>query len=637
MFAAKNTAAPSGEAVYIESVFSTYLYTGDGSGFSVNNGIDLSTKGGLVWLKDRTSANIHELFDTARGATYFLRSDATNAQGQNSNTLTSFNTNGFNIGDAAAINTSTNKYVSWTFRKQAKFFDVVTYTGNGAFSRTISHNLGSTPGFIIIKETSQADDWCCLARDSSGNYQYLFLNLTTATQGSSSVASTATSTTVDLGVIRTTGFGLNQINEGGFTYVMYLFAHNAGGFGATGADNVISCGSFTADGSGNATVNLGYEPQWVMIKASSTTAPWNMFDVMRGMAVGGSGSNNDQILQANSSGAETASYGCDPSSTGFIANGWGASQTYIYIAIRRGPMKTPTSGTSVFSPNTATGVQTSGFPIDLTLGALRTGGSNAQYSYDRLRGGTQYLITSSTAAEASGTSLGFDSNTGLTYSFPANYVNWFFRRAPGFFDVACYAGNGSTQSVTHNLAVEPELIIVKWRSGGATAYDWRIYHKDLGITKWGKFSSDAFSTASSPYPWDTPTSSVFKLGDGSTWLSINGSGRNFVAYLFASVSGVSKVGSYTGTGTTQVINCGFTAGSRFVMIKRTDSTGDWYVWDTARGIVSGNDPYLLLNDTAAEVTSTDYIDPANSGFEISSTAPAAINANGGSFIFFAVA
>jgi hypothetical protein len=61
------------------------------------------------------------------------------------------------------------------------------------------------------------------------------------------------------------------------------------------------------------------------------------------------------------------------------------------------------------------------------------------------------------------------------------------------------------------------------------------------------------------------------------------------------------------------------------------------VWDSARGIISGNDPYLLLNTTAAEVTSTDYIDPLNSGFEISSTAPAAINASGGSFIYLAIA
>jgi hypothetical protein len=127
---------------------------------------------------------------------------------------------------------------------------------------------------------------------------------------------------------------------------------------------------------------------------------------------------------------------------------------------------------------------------------------------------------------------------------------------------------------------------------------------------------------------------VFSVGTNA---DVNTNNATYVAYLFASVTGVSKVGSYTGTGSTQTINCGFTAGSRFVMVKRTDSTGDWYVWDSARGIVSGNDPYLLLNSTAAEVTNTDYIDTANSGFEISSTAPAAINANGGTFVFLAIA
>jgi hypothetical protein len=86
-----------------------------------------------------------------------------------------------------------------------------------------------------------------------------------------------------------------------------------------------------------------------------------------------------------------------------------------------------------------------------------------------------------------------------------------------------------------------------------------------------------------------------------------------------------------------VVPCGFTAGVRFVLIKRTDSTGDWYVWDSARGIVAGNDPYLLLNSTAAEVTGTDYVDSYSAGFEVTSTAPAGLNATGGTYIFLAIA
>jgi len=132
-----------------------------------------------------------------------------------------------------------------------------------------------------------------------------------------------------------------------------------------------------------------------------------------------------------------------------------------------------------------------------------------------------------------------------------------------------------------------------------------------------------------------PTSTVFSIG------TAGGSNANtylYVAYLFATCAGVSKVGSYSGnTGVTVTVPCGFTGGVRFVLIKRTDSTGDWYVWDSARGIVAGNDPYLLLNSTAAEVTGTDYVDTYSAGFEVTTTAPAALNATGGTYIFLAIA
>jgi len=117
----------------------------------------------------------------------------------------------------------------------------------------------------------------------------------------------------------------------------------------------------------------------------------------------------------------------------------------------------------------------------------------------------------------------------------------------------------------------------------------------------------------------------------------NRSGYTYVAYLFATCPGVSKVGSYTGTGALQTINCGFTGGARWVMIKRTDSTGDWYVYDSARGISSGTDPYLALNSNAAQVTGTNYVDTTSVGFQVTAAAPAGLNANGGTYIFLAIA
>jgi hypothetical protein len=176
------------------------------------------------------------------------------------------------------------------------------------------------------------------------------------------------------------------------------------------------------------------------------------------------------------------------------------------------------------------------------------------------------------------------------------------------------------------------MMIVKTRSNIS---NWAIYHSASGPTKYLQLPGTQQANTSSQRWNDTsPAAYVFTVGNDQ---DVNTSGWTYIAYLFATLAGVSKVGSYTGTGTTLSIDCGFTAGARFVLIKRTDSTGDWYVWDTARGIVSGDDPYLLLNSTAAEVTNTDYIDPLSSGFQISSTAPAAINASGGTYIFLAIA
>jgi hypothetical protein len=131
-----------------------------------------------------------------------------------------------------------------------------------------------------------------------------------------------------------------------------------------------------------------------------------------------------------------------------------------------------------------------------------------------------------------------------------------------------------------------------------------------------------------------PTASVFSVGqDGD----VNNSGDTYVNYLFATCAGVSKVFSYTGNGSSQTINCGFTGGARFVLIKRTDSTGDWYVWDTARGIVAGNDPHLSLNTTAAEVTSNDTIDTDSTGFVVNQVSATNVNVSSATYIGLAIA
>jgi hypothetical protein len=134
----------------------------------------------------------------------------------------------------------------------------------------------------------------------------------------------------------------------------------------------------------------------------------------------------------------------------------------------------------------------------------------------------------------------------------------------------------------------------------------------------------------------TATATQFYV-NGDIGGATNNSGSNYVAYLFATVSGVSKVGTYTGTGALQTVVCGFTTGARFVLIKRTDVTGNWYVYDSARGITSGNDPYMLVNTASAEVNGTNYVDSTAAGFQVTAAAPADLNAVGGTYIFLAIA
>ena len=649
MFSA-NTSQVSNDVKYIEDFFSAWLRTGTGSSQTVTTGIKENT-GALVISKSRSAATDWAWYDTFRGSTKDLVSNSTAAETTQSQGLTSFNADGHTWGTLAKVNTNGATYVDYVLKPTPKFFDVVTYTGNGTGNRQIAHNLGSVPGCIIIKAYSGGDSgtdpWIVYHR-STGNTQALYLNQTDAAVTSANWWNNTSPTDTNF-TVNTSSY----LNQSGETYVAYLFAHDAGGFGLTGTDNVISCGSFTADASGNAAVNLGYEPQWVLVKNTATGAWW-IQDVMRPFSLSGT-----SFLEAQSSAAETAAFVANqffPTATGFQYVGAAPfSATLIYIAIRRGPMRTPTSGTSVFAPIARTGtgasaIITTGFPVDSVITADRPATWSSKKAFiDRLRGSSQYLVTSfdATSAERSdslavtsfasntGISVGADTNQGWINYGTGSYITYLFRRAPGFFDEVCYTGDGTVNDVAHNLGVVPELIIGKRRN--STGY-WAVYstvfNGGVNPHQYALYlnSNAALTAAGSWFLFDQPTASRFR-----PTTVFDSSGGTYVAYLFASCPGVSKVGSYTGNGSSQTINCGFTGGARFVLIKRTDSTGDWYVWDTARGIVSANDPRLSLNSTAAEVTTDDSIDPDSSGFIVNQVAATNINVSSATYIYLAIA
>jgi len=628
-----------GDNLYVEDVFSTYLYDGTGAAHTITNGIDLDGEGGLTWIKTRNTGTSawHSLSDTERGAGYILRSDLTNAQNFDTAEFTSFNSDGFTVGNDTQTNGSGRTYASFTFRKAEKWFTALTYTGTGVDPMSVPHNLGVTPGCVIIKRTDTTADWQVmfpgLIADGYGGTGRMRLN-TTAAYAATGWTSIADSTHITIPT------NLAEINASGGTYVAYLFASDAGGFGDDGSESIIKCGTFTTDGTQTAEVTgLGWEPQYVLFKNVNLGNNWQIHDSMRGMPWG-----SYTYLAANSSGAEVSGAApvISPTPDGFLVNNANYDQLSIYIAIRR-PMKTPESGTEVFSPSTYAGndptptVITTGFPVDLALTAYRDLANAGAFGFTpRLT--EAYLYSATTAAEVA-TGLAFDSNTSFATDAnhwnqsPSNLIGYGFKRATGFFDVVAYTGDGgTTQTLNHNLGVTPEFMIAKRRND---TQNWVVYHSLVGAGKYYNLNTTSgASTLSTVWGGVEPTSTQFTVGNSTT---VNFNGDTYISYHFATLAGVSNVGSYTGTGSNVDVDCGFSAGARFILIKRSDSTGDWYVYDSERGIVAGNDPYLLLNTTAAEVTNTDYVDPLNAGFTVTSSAPAALNASGGSYIFLAIA
>jgi hypothetical protein len=638
-------AAGGGGGLNVEDVFSTYLYEGNSTdNTTITNNIDLSTEGGMVWIKRRDGSGDHSVFDTERGVEKRLKTNADSAEFDltsiNISGLSAFNTDGFDLGRWTTVNENTDDFVSWTFRKAPKFFDVVTYTGNGTAGRTVSHNLGSVPGCIFVKALSSGQSWAVYHRGvaSDAETDYLVLNDTNAAVDNAlywnDTAPTASNFTVGT---------RNNVNGNGITYVAYLFAHNDGDgeFGPTGDQDIIKCGSFTGAGynaSDEFNVDLGFEPQWIIYKRtdSSTGGGWFIVDNMRGWRP--ETSSNFEYLQAQSTNAEAEGGALGIRSNGFRVRA-GSGREYIYIAIRRGPMAVPESATDVFAIAFATSPApwfNSSFPVDFAvLGSRST--SDKMYAVSRINA-EKYLRTNTTDAEVSFPYTGFDNMDGFhtNDSNNSDYVAWMWKRAPNFFDVVAYEGiggfNGNQQN--HNLGVTPEMIWIKNRD---VSKEWIVYHKDL--TDYEYYlqlnSNSAQADGSVTMFYAAPTSTTFNVGSNG---AVNGFGESFIAYLFASLDGVSKVGSYTGTGSAQTIDCGFSSGARFVLIKNiSNGSTSWLVFDSERGITTGNDPVLQLNSTSAEVTSAVVdIEPQNSGFEVNGTYDW-VNASGDTYIFYAIA
>jgi hypothetical protein len=638
---------------FVDALFQATIWDGNGSNQTITNNIDLSNKGGLVWIKTRDQGLVNGLFDTERGIgssfAYRLISDDTGAQSELADGLSSFNSNGFTLGSSTVVNGNTYEYVGWTFREQPKFFDVVTYTGDGTNGRQISHNLNSDVGMAIIKKTSASGDWWVWHRSAPNNTMSI-LNSTNAFS-TSAINSEYPSEVFGDGNFdqdpTSTFFEVSShaSNENGVSYVAYLFAHNNddGGFGEPGDQDIIKCGSYTGNGNDDGPeITLGFEPQFFMFKKSSGSGGWFVYDVNRGFT-----DESGPYLSWNDSSAEQTSNRLNPTSTGIKIHdsndAWNENgATFVYMAIRRGGMQTPSTPSTVFNIGTVqtdtyrtlTNSLTGKLNPDFVLYRTTADGAN-WFAQTRLMGNDTLFPNTTAAANTSsyGNSWGkvmHNVAADGTTSTGTSSFGWMWARARGYFDVVAYTGTGSNRTVSHNLGVTPEMMWIKCRSN---TDNWVVFHKDIGATKILQLNNDIADTTTSTRFNDTaPTSSVFTVGTDN---EVNGSSRTYIAYLFATVAGVSKIGSYTGDGSAgKVIDCGFTNGAKFVLIKELSSSHNWFVYDTERGISSGNDPYLWLNTTNAQNDQTDSIDPDSSGFAVNY---ANTNSNGDSYIFYAIA
>ena len=305
--------------------------------------------------------------------------------------------------------------------------------------------------------------------------------------------------------------------------------------------------------------------------------------------------------------------------------------------------------------NTVNGVS---FQPDFVWLKQRSASTYDHNLYDSVRGVNKALFSNTSAAEVTYTDrlMSFDSGGfGLgvgaaTNASTVTYIGWQWKAgttsssntsgsitstvstgATQGFSVVTYTGTGANATVGHGLGVAPSMMIIKNRTDGTR--DWQVYHVGLTSAAYSIQLDLTAAQGSNPTQFNStaPTSSVFSVGTSS---ATNGSTNTFVAYCFAPVAGYSAFGTYTGNGSTDgpFVYLGFRP--RWVMVKRTDSTSDWYIWDTSRDTYNVATATLLADTSGAETSATS-IDDLSNGFKCRSAT--VVNVSTGTYIYAAFA
>jgi len=330
------------------SYFNTVLYTGTGASLA-NTGVGFQPD--WVWIKGRSGATDHGLYDAVRGVQKQLESNTTTAETTETTGLTAFGSDGFTVGALAQLNTSAATYVAWNWlganttvsntsgtitstvsANTTSGFSIVSYTGNGTNGATVGHGLGVTPKMVIGRRRDGVEDFPTYHFSLTSGYNVRLdatgaqFNPTATTSGGISSVSSSVITTVQ----GTTTNG--SMNANGGTYIAYCFAEIKG---------YSKFGSYTGNASADGTfVYTGFKPAFVLIKPSSIVGDWYLFDNKR---IGYNDFNAQ--LYPNLSNAEAQDNKIDLFSNGFKLRSTGTSvngsgTTYIYMAFAENPFVT---------------------------------------------------------------------------------------------------------------------------------------------------------------------------------------------------------------------------------------------------------------------------------------------------------
>jgi len=309
------------------------LYTGNGGTQAITG---VGFKPDFVWIKNREGTTYHNILDTTRGATKYLATNATSAEETTSDSLTSFDSDGFTLGGGNGFNNNGVTFVAYCWKanggttssntdgnitstvqtEAAAGFSIVQFTNSSpGSSARVGHGLGSTPDMILLKRTDGIEDWY-VYHTSMGLSEFMRLNLTNAQAAAGNLFNTVNSTV----------FNPSFTGASGQVIIAYCFKNITG---------YSKFGSYTGNGTAGQTITVGFELTWILIKSTVGNANWVLYDTTRGIMNG--------YLEPNNSDAErtTNAPNMTITSTGFEITSGGVSEglnsngnLYIYAAFK---------------------------------------------------------------------------------------------------------------------------------------------------------------------------------------------------------------------------------------------------------------------------------------------------------------